>query len=549
MEQNKRKRTVIGIEEKLKAIRRVEAGETIKAVARDYGVGEVTVGDWKRNRTKIEQWCINQASSSSGRKSMKTGDYEKVNGALFMWFNQQRSKGVPLSGPILQQKALMISRQFPEADQFTASSGWLDRWKKRYGVRQLAVCGEKLSADVSSVEKFKQEFKKQIEDNGYSSDQIYNCDESGLNYKMLPSKSLASRQEKSAPGHKRSKERLTIMACSNASGKHKIPLMVIGKSARPRALKDISPKALPVYYKSQKSAWMDATLFTIWFKEEFVPSVTKFLKRNHLPIKAVLLMDNAPSHPGEELNMGGIIVKFLPPNVTSIMQPMDQGVLENIKKNYRRLFLEHLISYTENGDSIIDAMKKITLKDVVYWVSEAWDAVRASTIQKSWSKVVDFEDSDSEEEMPLNELASKLRSREKIAPTSSVMSKTVEEEQSLLELMQSLEGCENVDKRYVMEWINADDIEEELSIEEITDSFQESEKASDDDEVVNEQPSNKISHQEGFASLEKALIYIEQQPEATPADILLLNRWRNIAARKRRCNMIQKRIDSYFTTL
>lgn len=333
MEQNKRKRVVISIEEKLKAIRRVEAGETIKAVAQNYGVGEVTVGDWKRNRTKIEQWCMKQASSSSGRKSMKTGEYERVNEILFMWFNQQRLKGVPLSGPILQQKAILISRQFPEADQFVASSGWLDRWKKRYGVRQLTVCGEKLSADVSSIEKFKQDFKKQIEDSGYTCDQIYNCDESGLNYKLLPSKTLASQQEKSAPGHKRSKERLTIMACSNASGKHKIPLMVIGKSSRPRALKDISPKALPVYYKSQKSAWMDANLFTTWFKEEFVPSVTRFLKRNGLPIRAILLMDNAPSHPGEGLHVGEIIVKFFPPNVTSIMQPMDQGVLENIKKN------------------------------------------------------------------------------------------------------------------------------------------------------------------------------------------------------------------------
>lgn len=546
MEQNKRKRIVIPIEDKLKAIRRVEAGESIKIVAQDFGVGEVTVGDWKRNRTKIEEWCMKQASSSLGRKSMKTGDYEKVNESLFIWFNQQRSKGVPLSGPILQQKAILISRQFPEADQFTASSGWLDRWKKRYGVRQLTVCGEKLSADVSSIEKFKQDFKKQIEDSRYTYDQIYNCDESGLNYKMLPSKTLASRQERSAPGHKRSKERLTIMACSNLSGKHKLPLMVIGKSARPRALKDISPKALPVYYKSQKSAWMDANLFTSWFKEEFVPSVTKFLKRNRLPIKAVLLMDNAPSHPGDGLHVGEIIVKFFPPNVTSIMQPMDQGVLENIKKNYRRLFLEHLLAYTEKED-IINGLRKITLKNVIYWVSQAWDSVRASTIQKSWSKTIDFENScDSEEDIPLSELASKFRGRKEMLCETD---KNEEEEKSLFELMQTIEGCENVTRQDVVEWTTADDLEEELSIEEITAAFQETGEDDDDDEVVDGEPPIKISHQEGFAALEKALIYIEQQPEATAADLLLLNRWRNIAARKRRCNLKQKQIDHYFTVL
>ncbi|GJQ74656.1 hypothetical protein Trydic_g21509 [Trypoxylus dichotomus] len=84
--------------------------------------------------------------------------------------------------------------------------------KERYGVRQLMECGEKLSADVSSTGKFKQDFKKHIEDSGYTWDQIYNCDESGLNDKLLPSKTLASQQEKCAPGYKRSQERLAVMA-------------------------------------------------------------------------------------------------------------------------------------------------------------------------------------------------------------------------------------------------------------------------------------------------------------------------------------------------
>ncbi|XP_066257537.1 jerky protein homolog-like [Euwallacea similis] len=533
MEQNKRKKIVVLIEEKLKAIRRIEAGETIKVVARDYGVGEVTVGDWKRNCTKIEKWCINQASSSSGRKSMKTGDYERVNEALFMWFNQQRSKGMSLSGPILQQKALMISRHFLEIDQFTASSGWLDRWKKRYGVRQLTVCGEKLSADVSSVDKFKQDFKKQIENCGYTCDQIYNCDETGLNYKMLPSKTLASRQEKSAPGHKRTQ--------NPTDGDWQV---CTSKSFKRHLTQSPTPK---VYYKSQKSAWMDATLFTTWFKEEFVPSVTKFLNRNRLPIKAILLMDNAPSHPGEGLHVGEIIVHFFPPNVTSIMQPMDQGILENIKKSYRRLYLEHLLEYTEKED-VISGMRKIILKNVIYWISQAWDSVCGTTIHKSWSQIIDFKGyNDSEDDTSLNELALKNRGE---TSCSNFDSKT-EEEKSLLELMQNLKGCDNVTKQDVVDWVTADDLEEEMSIEEITNTFQETEKSddSDDDEAVDDQPPTKISHQEGFASWKKALKYIEQQPEATPANLLFLNRWKNIAAKKRRCNMKQERIDTYFTVL
>lgn len=37
---------------------------------------------------------------------------------------------------------------------FTSSNGWLDRLKRRHGVHQLKVCGEKLSVDISVAVKF-----------------------------------------------------------------------------------------------------------------------------------------------------------------------------------------------------------------------------------------------------------------------------------------------------------------------------------------------------------------------------------------------------------
>lgn len=42
-------------------------------------------------------------------------------------------------------------------------------------------------------------------------DQIFNCDESGLNNKILPSKTLAARTKAAAPDYKHNKERLTIL--------------------------------------------------------------------------------------------------------------------------------------------------------------------------------------------------------------------------------------------------------------------------------------------------------------------------------------------------
>ena len=82
---------------------------------------------------------------------------------------------------------------------------------------------------------------------------------------------------------------------------------------------------------------------SISFLKEFVPEVKKYLKERNLPIKALLLMDNAPCHPCpdelESPSNRGIKHLFLPPNTTSLIQPMDQGVLECMKRRYRKELL------------------------------------------------------------------------------------------------------------------------------------------------------------------------------------------------------------------
>lgn len=120
---------------------------------------------------------------------------------------------------------------------------------------------------------------------------------------------------------------MTILVCNNATANLKLGLTTIGKSKNPRDFKAITKQALPVQYFNQKSAWMRSDIFKDWFFKEFVPSTEKFLKENNLPRRAVLLLDNAPTHPdADELKDGDIKAMFLPPNVTAICQPMDQGV-------------------------------------------------------------------------------------------------------------------------------------------------------------------------------------------------------------------------------
>lgn len=79
---------------------------------------------------------------------------------------------------------------------------------------------------------------------------------------------------------------------------------------------------------------MSSALFNEWFSDEFVPNVESFLKSKDLPRKAVLLVliDNPPTHP-QNLKCGEIVVKFVPVNVTSLIQPLDQIVIECFKRH------------------------------------------------------------------------------------------------------------------------------------------------------------------------------------------------------------------------
>jgi len=112
--------------------------------------------------------------------------------------------------------------------------------EKHHGICQLSITGESLSGDNSTAEDYKNKFLDFVKKENLTADQIYNADETGLFYRMLPSKTLASKIEKDAKGYKKSKDRLTIMTCSNASGKHKFPLLLVGKAKNPRALKNIN---------------------------------------------------------------------------------------------------------------------------------------------------------------------------------------------------------------------------------------------------------------------------------------------------------------------
>lgn len=529
--QQKRKRIVCTLQKKLEVLQRLDNGESVQKLSCELGIGVTTIKDWKKNRRNIESYAMTVEGEEALKniKMLKKPKFDVLDDALWIWFCQERRKGTPLSGPIIKEKAAILHKKIvgDEGENFRASEGWLHRWKRRHGIRHVVISGEKLSADADAAKDFVKKFEDFIKENNMHPDQVYNIDESGLNYKMLPQKTLAAKHE-NITGTKLAKDRLTIAACSNASGNHKMRLFVIGKSKKPRAFKHVNMASLPVYYQHQNSAWMDSYLFKKWFFEEFVPDVEKHLKMKNLPLNAVLLLDNAPSHPSEnELKMGNIRAMFLPPHVTPLIQPMDQGVIEWLKKRYRRKYVGSLLEQTEGGSNLFEAMKSFNIKDAIYTVAQAWEEIKDTTLQNSWKKL-----------WPSVMEGDGLTSNEpQIANT----------EAEILQDLQTIDG--KIQPSDVEQWLLEGDMaevtNEELDDDQIVAAVLKAEMEEDETDDEKQEP-EKISHTAAKEAFEIAMKYIEQNPNATPMDVMCIKKWRDISAKARLTSLRQKNITDFF---
>ena len=187
-----------------------------------------------------------------------------------------------------------------------------------------------MSADLSKIDPFKQDLENFIAENELSREHIFNADETGLLWRSLPSRSLCHGGETEAKNFKKAKDRVSLMACANATGTCKLPLVLIHTAKKPRCFAHMNMDQLPLSYCHQKNSWMDSAIFEVWFHEKFVPGVKAFCQKAQIPYKGLLLIDNAPSHPATsklESRDGKVTTIFLPPNTTSVIHPRDQGVL------------------------------------------------------------------------------------------------------------------------------------------------------------------------------------------------------------------------------
>ena len=101
-------------------------------------------------------------------------------------------------------------------------------------------------------------------------------------------------------------------------------------------------------------------------------------------------MDNCSAHP-EELKTrdGSVTCMFLSRNTTSLIQPMDQGVLQAMKNRYKRKLLQKVIcgQDLDPTQNIKELVKQHTLKEALYMLADAWEERSADSIFKAYNKL------------------------------------------------------------------------------------------------------------------------------------------------------------------
>ena len=213
----------------------------------------------------------------------------------------------------------------------------------------------------------------------YSPNDIYNGDETALFYKSLPHRTYCFDGDKPAGSAKR-KDRLTLLIITNMDGSDHRKLSVIGKSKTPRCLQKkykMQVKDMAVDWYASKNAWMTGEIHH--------QIMTKLNNEMRLSNRHILYVcDNASSHQVREYSH----IKFLmlPPNATSIMQPLDQGIILSAKRRYKKKLAERYLACVENNKDANSLLKALDIVQATNMIAASWRETSSTIIQNCFRK-------------------------------------------------------------------------------------------------------------------------------------------------------------------
>ncbi|XP_012925933.2 general transcription factor II-I isoform X7 [Heterocephalus glaber] len=190
LEMPKRSRKVLPLSEKVKVLDLIRKEQKSYAeVAKIYGKNESSIREIVKKEKEIRASFAVAPQNAKVTATVRDKCLVKVEKALSLWAEDMSRRRVPIDGSALRQKALSLYADFRRASPergcgvherrpFTASKGWLHRFRHRFGLKNTKVPGEAASAHEEPAAAYQAEREKLVKERGCHSKQPFPCDES-----------------------------------------------------------------------------------------------------------------------------------------------------------------------------------------------------------------------------------------------------------------------------------------------------------------------------------------------------------------------------------
>ena len=99
----------------------------------------------------------------------------------------------------------------------------------------------------------------------------------------------------------------------------------------------------------------------------------------------LLLLDNFSGHGKKDHlpELQNTKISFLPPNTTSVLQPMDAGIIATLKTRYRKLQYERALDLLEESNGQIYKIDQLL---AMKYITGVWEDMDKKIINNCWFK-------------------------------------------------------------------------------------------------------------------------------------------------------------------
>jgi hypothetical protein len=325
-------------------------------------------------------WLDTADEHQLNAKRQRTESWPELEGALYEWIKRANTQ-VAISQEVIRKKARQFwPSLYPKTDMPQFSNGWLQRFQSR---RNIRINPRQREADSLSTDADEKMISiRQIIDK-YLSKDIFNCDETGLCWKLIPDQSRIH----SVPGEKKNQARMSLHFCTNSDGSERLPVWIIGTAERQRVFQatGINIENLGCYWRHNEKAWMTGKIFEEWLC---------WFDRRMAGRNVLLLMDNFSAHESAfkkvSSRLQNTLVVWLPENSTAKYQPLAKGIIPTWKAYWKRQWLFHMKTEFDRG---YDPIVTMTILKAIRWAVKAWEVdLSHEVIQNCFTKTLAGQD-------------------------------------------------------------------------------------------------------------------------------------------------------------